>query len=61
MIKKKLKEVNSGINIEILENGYTLEVSGRDKNENYKIIRMFCANIADLTEQIEAAQSLYDN
>jgi hypothetical protein len=61
MIKKKLKEVNSGINIEILENGYTLEVSGRDKNENYKIIRMFCANITDLTEQIEAAQSLYDN
>lgn len=59
MIKKTFKEVNTGIHIEIIDNGYTMEVSGRDLEEDYKTSKLYYANINDLAEQLEAARELY--
>ena len=61
MIKKKLVNVNSGIHIEILDNGYTLEVHGQTETGDYKTVRMFCADIISLTKELDDAQKLYDN
>ena len=61
MIKKKLVSVNSGIHIEILDNGYTLEVHGQTETGDYKTVRMFCADIISLTKELEDTQKLYDN
>ena len=61
MIKKKLVSVNSGIHIEILDNGYTLEVHGQTETGDYKTVRMFCNDIISLTKELEDTQKLYDN
>jgi hypothetical protein len=61
MIKKKLVSVNTGIHVEILDNGYTLEVHGQTENGDYKTVRMFCADIDALAKELDDAQKLYDN
>lgn len=59
MIKKTFKEVNTGIHIEIIDNGYTMEVSGRDLEDDYKTCKLYYADIDDLAKQLEAARELY--
>jgi len=59
MIKETFKDVNSGIHIEIINNGYTIEVSGRNVEEEWKTCKLYCSNIDDLAEQLEAARELH--
>ena len=61
MIKETFKEVNSGIHVEIIDNGYTIEVNGLGFEDGYKTCKLYCADIDELAEQLERARSLYGN
>lgn len=61
MIKETFKDVNSGIHIEILDNGYTLEVHGQTEAGDYKTCKLYCADIDNLAAQLEQAKALYGN
>ena len=61
MIKETFKRVDPGVHIEIIDNGYTIEVSGRDFEDDYKTCKLYCAEINELAEQLEWARALYGN
>lgn len=59
MIKETFKDVNSGIHIEIIDNGYTIEVTGQDTKGDWKTCKLYCADIKELAEQLDCARDLY--
>ena len=61
MIKSKLAEVNTSVNIEILDNGYTVEVSGRDDKGDWKNCRVYCEDVNEVSRILEETVSLYEN
>jgi hypothetical protein len=61
MIKSKLAEVNTSVNIEILDNGYTVEVSGRDDKGDWKSCRLYCADVEEVSRVLEETADLYEN
>ena len=61
MIRSKFVEVSTNINIEILDNGYTVEVSGRDDKGDWKNCKLYCMNIEELSQVLEETANLYVN
>ena len=55
MAKKvtKLTKVNEQFSVYRYDNGFMLEASGRDKNNDYKTAKIMCATEADLMETIK--------
>lgn len=52
---KKLVKVNDSFTINRYDNGFMLEVSGRDADNDYKTAKVMCATEADLFEVIKEA------
>lgn len=55
MAKKfnKLAKVNESFTVHRYDNGYMIEVSGRDKNNDYKTAKIMCTTQDDLFEAIK--------
>lgn len=51
----KLIKVNESFTIYRYDNGYMIEVSGRDKDNDYKTAKVMCATETELFETIKEA------
>lgn len=49
----KLAKVNDSFNVYMYDNGFMLEVSGRDSDNEYKTAKIMCANLEQLTALIQ--------
>ena len=52
---KKLVKVNDNFTINRYDNGYMVEVSGRDGENDYKTAKVMCSTEAELFEVIKEA------
>lgn len=60
MTKKlsKLTKVNESFTVYRYDNGFMIEVSGRDKKNDYKTLKVLCATEAELFETIKETLSM---
>lgn len=60
MAKKlnKLTKVNESFTVYRYDNGFMIEVGGRDKNNDYKAAKIMCSSEAELFETIKEALSM---
>ena len=60
MAKKlnKLSKVNESFTINRYDNGFMIEVGGRDKESDWKTCKVMCATEAELFEVIKEALSM---
>jgi hypothetical protein len=57
-IKDKLEKVNDNFNVYMYDNGFMLEISGRDEDDNWATTKILCNTLEELTSLIEEAASL---
>ena len=59
MAKKlnKLEKVNESFTVNRYDNGFMIEVGGRDKENDWKTAKVMCSTEADLIEVIKEALS----
>ncbi len=57
-ISDKLSKVGDNLNIYMYDNGFMVEISGRDKNEDWGTAKIMCTTIEEVSELIEEASSL---
>lgn len=60
MTKKltKLTKVNESFTVYRYDNGFMIEVGGRDKKNDYKTLKVLCATEAELFDTIKEALSI---
>jgi len=61
MIKSKFAETSTNINVEILDNGYTVEVNGRDDNGDWKSCKLYCTDVEEVSRVLEETSELHVN
>jgi len=54
----KLEKVNESFTVNRYDNGYMIEVGGRDKENDWKTAKVMCATDAELFEVIKEALSM---
>ena len=57
-ISDKLVKVSDNFNVYMYDNGYMLEISGRNANEDWASAKIMCNSIDELTILIEEAAGL---
>ena len=57
-VSDKLTKVNESFTVNMYDNGFMLEISGRDDNENWVATKILCNSLEELTQLIEEAASL---
>jgi hypothetical protein len=56
-IADKLKKINSSLSVNLYDNGYMVEVNGRDFDDDYTDVRIVCLNLQEINDLIaEAAE-----
>lgn len=55
---KKLSKVNESFTVYRYDNGFMIEVSGRDKENDYKTAKVMCNTEAELFDVIKEALSM---
>jgi hypothetical protein len=60
-ISDKLKEVNDSITIYRYDNGYMVDVSGRDSSDDYKNARICVSTIEEVTSLVNEFSSMKIN
>jgi len=60
MAKKlnKLEKVNESFTVNRYDNGFMIEIGGRDKENDWKTAKVMCSTDADLIEVIKEALSM---
>ena len=60
MAKKlnKLSKVNESFTVNRYDNGFVIEIGGRDKENDWKICKILCSTEAELFEVIKEALSM---
>jgi hypothetical protein len=53
----KLAKVNDSFNVYRYDNGWMVEISGRDKKEDYKTAKILCNTEAELVDLIKEYNS----
>lgn len=44
--------------VDILQNGFVMRITGRDENDEWRTIKVYHASVAELTKAIEAHVAL---
>ena len=57
-ISDKLAKVNDSFTINMYDNGYMLEIGGRDSNDDWKNAKITVGSIEELTELIKEASEM---
>lgn len=52
-IRNKLTKVNENFSVNMYDNGYMIEVSGRDKKDDYKTSKLMLGSVEELIEVIK--------
>ena len=57
-ISDKLTKVNDSFTINMYDNGFMIEIGGRDSNDDWKTAKITVSSIEDLTELIKEASEM---
>ena len=57
-VSDKLTKVNENITIYMYDNGYMLEVSGRDQENDYKTAKIMCNTVEELLALIKESTEM---
>jgi hypothetical protein len=57
-LSDKLKKVNDGFSISRYDNGYMMEVSGKDENDDYKTAKILVSTVGDLINLVQEYDSM---
>ncbi len=57
-LSAKLTKVSDSLTVNIYDNGFMIEVSGRDKNEDYKTAKIKCDNLDEVNAIIKEASEM---
>jgi len=57
-ISDKLAKVDSSYNVYIYDNGYMLEISGRDKEDEWASAKIMCSTKKELFELIDEIDTM---
>lgn len=52
-VKSKLDKVNDNFNVNMYDNGFMVEISGRDKKDDYKTSKIMVNSVDELVEVIK--------
>lgn len=58
LLSDKLSKVDEAVHIYMYDNGYMVEVSGRDKADDWSTAKLMCASIEDVIALIKEARSM---
>lgn len=57
-IKDKLVKVSDSFSVNMYDNGFMFEISGRDSDNDYKSAKIMCSTIAELTALVQEAADM---
>jgi hypothetical protein len=57
-IKDKLEKINDNFNVYMYDNGYMMEISGRDDNGDWATAKIICNTLDDLVTLIKETSTL---
>jgi hypothetical protein len=57
-IGDKLAKVNDNFTVNMYDNGYMIDVSGQDSNEEWASARILCSTVEELTTLIHEATTM---
>jgi hypothetical protein len=57
-IADKLTKVSENFSVNMYDNGYMFEISGRDKKGDYKSAKIMCSNVEQLVALVQEATEL---
>jgi hypothetical protein len=57
-ISDKLSKVNDSLTINLYDNGYMVEVSGRGLDDDWTNVKILCANLDEVTVLLKEANEL---
>lgn len=60
-ISDKLTKVNESLTINMYDNGYMVEVGGRDEEDDWKTIKIVCADLDAVIAVVREADSMPRN
>ena len=58
MISDKLTKVSNSYTVNIFDNGFSVEISGRDADNDWKNSRVLCGSLEDLISVVEEIAAL---
>lgn len=58
MISDTLEKIDDTLHVTICDNGFMVEISGRNKQDNYKTVKIVCGMIDHVYEVIAEASTL---
>ncbi len=57
-ISDKLSKVNDNFSVNMYDNGYMLEIGGRNKDDDWATAKIMCNSIEELTTLIKEASAM---
>ena len=54
-ISEKLKKINGGLTVNLYDNGYMVEVSGRDFDDDYTDVKIVCLSLQEINDIVAEA------
>ena len=54
-ISDKLKKINSSVTVNFYDNGYMVEVDGRDFDDDYTQVKIVCLSLKEINDVIAEA------
>lgn len=57
-ISDKLVKINDSLTINLFDNGYMVEVSGRDDNDNWTQVKITCNTLDEVTTLLKEANEI---
>lgn len=60
-ISDKLKTVNDSFTVYTYDNGYMLEIGGKDANDDWPTAKIVCNTVEELLELVKEAVSMPQN
>jgi hypothetical protein len=60
-ISDKLVKINGSLNVNLYDNGYMVEVSGRDSDDDYTEVKIVCMTVSEINDLIAEAVKMDRN
>lgn len=60
-IKDKLVSVNENFSINMYDNGFMLEINGKDSSDEWKTVKIMCSSLAEVQELVKEAAEMDRN
>jgi hypothetical protein len=60
-ISDKLVKINGSLNVNLYDNGYMVEVSGRDSDDEYTEVKIVCMTVSEINDLIAEAVNMDRN